>query len=46
MPVERNWVSHTIPSSYWYLRHSDDPEYLGEDGADWANRMTYDLHRV
>ncbi|KAJ5344046.1 CAZyme family GH18 [Penicillium brevicompactum] len=39
-------ISFTIPSSYWYLRHFDVPAYLQEDGADWANMMTYDLHGV
>ena len=39
-------ISFTIPSSYWYLRHFDVPAYLEEDGADWANMMTYDLHGV
>lgn len=39
-------ISFTIPSSYWYLRHFDVPAYLQEDGADWANVMTYDLHGV
>ncbi|KAL4976408.1 glycosyl hydrolases family 18-domain-containing protein [Aspergillus desertorum] len=39
-------ISFTIPSSYWYLRHFDVPAYQQQDGADWANMMTYDLHGV
>ncbi|KAJ5658730.1 CAZyme family GH18, partial [Penicillium longicatenatum] len=38
-------LTFTIPSSYWYLRHFDVAKYL-ENGADWANMMTYDLHGV
>lgn len=36
-------LTFTIPSSYWYLRWFDVPAML-EQGADWVNLMSYDLH--
>ncbi|KAJ7636708.1 hypothetical protein FB45DRAFT_1056011 [Roridomyces roridus] len=39
-------LSFTAPTSYWYLQNYDLPGMLADDGADWVNVMTYDLHGV
>ncbi|EON97103.1 putative bacteriodes thetaiotaomicron symbiotic protein [Phaeoacremonium minimum UCRPA7] len=37
-------VTFTAPSSYWYLRHFDITNMVGN--VDWINLMSYDLHGV